>query len=66
MNIVVSPYVQPVPRVQHSPSYKAGTDKGIADMNAWLVKMFGKEDRALVIGGTVFVSHSVYRLMGLV
>jgi hypothetical protein len=65
MNIVVSPYIQPVPRVQHSPSYKAGTDKGIADMNAWLIKMFGKEDKPLVIGEVVFVSPAVYSKMGL-
>lgn len=63
MNIVVSPYVQPVPRVQHSPDYTAGTEKGIADMNAWLIKMFGKVDRAVVIGETVFVSHNTYSKM---
>lgn len=55
MHIVVSPYIQPVPRVQHSPSYTAGTESGISDMNAWLIKMFGKEDRPLVIGDIVFV-----------
>jgi hypothetical protein len=64
MNIVVSPYVQPVPRVQHSPDYTAGTKEGIADMNAWLIRMFGKADKPLVIGDTIFVSHRVYRSMG--
>lgn len=65
MHIVVSPYIQPVPRVQHSPSYTAGTESGISDMNAWLIKMFGKEDRPLVIGDIVFVSPALYSRMRL-
>jgi len=63
MRIIKSAYLQQLPAVQISPDYDGGTDEGMAEMNAWLLKMFGKKDRALVIGDTVFVSHEAYNKM---
>lgn len=60
LKIVQSPICTPVPRVQLSSDYTAGTEEGIASMNAWLLMMFGTKEVAFRSGDTCYVSPRVY------
>ena len=60
LKIVQSPICTPVPRVQLSHTYTAGTPEGVASMNAWLLKMFGSKDVAFRSGDTCYVSQRAY------
>lgn len=60
MKVTTSALVRPVPVLQISPGFDACTDEFRAEMNHWLLEMFGTKDVAYVIGGDKLVlNHAV-------
>lgn len=55
LNVVVSPLVQPVPKVQLSPDFDACSPHVKSEMNAWLLDRFGTREVCYVIGGGTLV-----------
>jgi hypothetical protein len=57
MNIIESPLIQPVPKLQLSHDFTACSDEMKRSMNAWLKDMFGTYTPIYIIGrNTAFVS----------
>jgi hypothetical protein len=63
MKIHVSPLIQPVPVLRLHPDVPC-SDAFRADMNNWLLKMFGKKDVAYMLGdGRVVLSPKHYAML---
>lgn len=59
--VVVSSWMQKVPRVQLSPDFNAASDDCIKGMNQFLLEMFGMRETFLELSdGTIAVSHKTY------
>ena len=59
--VVVSSWMQKVPRVQLSPDFNAASDACIKHMNQFLLEMFGMRETFLELpDGTIAVSHKTY------
>lgn len=59
--VVVSSWMQKVPRVQLSPDFNAASDACIKGMNQFLLEMFGMRETFLELSdGTIAVSHKTY------
>ena len=59
MNVVASPFIKPIPRVQFNWD-NIGIDgpepKGVRELNEWLKDRFGTEERIFIVGNTAYVS----------
>ena len=55
LEIVVSPWLKPVPAVSLSPDFTAASDECIADMNSWLLRQFGTKEGLMLISNRTFV-----------
>ena len=51
LNIIESPHVQPVPVLQLRPQFVWCSDEFRAEMNAWLLEMFGTKEVMYVFDG---------------
>ena len=60
MNIIESQLIQPQPTLKLSNKVIL-SDKFRQDFDAYLLDLFGKTERAVVISGNVFVSASMFR-----
>ena len=60
MNVMTSALVRPVPVLQLSPDFNACTDTFKAEINRWLLEMFGTKEVMYVIGkDTLVMNHAM-------
>lgn len=60
MNVMTSALVRPVPVLQLSHSFNACTDAFKAEMNQWLLEMFGTKEVMYMIGkDTLVMNHAM-------
>jgi len=60
MKLMTSALVKPVPVLQLSPDFNACTDTFKAEMNRWLLEMFGTKEVGYVIGkDSLVMSHAM-------
>lgn len=55
MNVIESPLIQPVPKLQLSYDFTACSDEMKQSMNAWLKDMFGTYTPMYIIGSSTVV-----------